>query len=125
MKILLSIAGLFLLGSSVENCSSKKAEPNEYKGRLEIAGICKNYTLSMVEGKADTALFNSSWTDETTGKSYTNAFGLANPCDFPSEIKPGDEFSFTIDSAQTKDCMVCMAYYPTPSKKISIKVRSN
>ena len=124
MKMFFSAAGIVLFAIALESCSNKSAtSSNNFKGRLEIAGICKNYTLSMISGDADTALVHPTWTDETTGKAYTNAFGIANPCDFPSDIKVGDEFSFTIDSAQTKDCMVCMAYYPTPSKKISIKVR--
>lgn len=123
MKLLFSITGLFLLSATIENCSSKK-ENNKYKGRLEIAGICRNYTFTLVEGKADTSMVNATWTDETTGISYKNAFGISNPCDFPSDIKVGDEFSFSLDSAQTKDCMVCMAFYPTPSKKLSIKVTS-
>ena len=122
MKTFSFVAGLFLLAITAENCTNK-AGSNEYKGRLEIAGICRNYTLSMITEKTDTTLVNATWIDEASGKTYTNAFGLANPCDFPSDIKVGDEFLFTIDSAQTKDCMTCMAYYPTPPKKISIKIR--
>lgn len=82
-----------------------------------------NYTFSLAEGKADTTLFNASWTDETTGKTYKNAFGLVNPCDFPSSINEGDEFRFVIDSTtKGKECAVCLAYYPTPSKKIWVRV---
>ncbi len=81
-----------------------------------------NYTLSVIEGNIDTSLVNGSWTDESTGKSYKQAFGLANPCDFPETIKEGDEFYFVIDTAKGKNCAVCMAYYPTPSRKLSIKV---
>ena len=81
-----------------------------------------NYTLALVEGNADSSLINTSWTDESSGKAYKNVFGLANPCDFPENIKEGDEFYFVIDTAKGKNCPVCMAYYPTPPKKLSIKV---
>ena len=81
-----------------------------------------NYTISLVEGNIDTSLISGNWTDESTGKSYRKVFGLANPCDFPASIKEGDEFSFVIDTAKGKDCAVCMAYYPTPPHKLSIKV---
>ncbi len=125
MKLTLSLAAIFLLGTTAENCSSKKNAPEAgtYKGRMEIKGICMNYTLSLVEGNADTALFTPAWTDDHTGKSYKNVFGLANPCVFPKTINEGDEFYFTIDTTRAEDCIVCMAYYPTPPKKLSIKVR--
>ena len=71
----------------------------------------------------DTSMVVPQWRDETTGKTYKNAFGLANPCDFPASIKEGDEFYFTIDTVKARNCAVCMAYYPTPQKKLIIKVR--
>lgn len=81
-----------------------------------------NYTLRVLEGPVDTTLVSSSWTDENTGKAYTNAFALANPCDFPATIEQGDEFYFVIDTSKPTQCAVCMAYYPTPPRKLSIKV---
>ena len=41
---------------------------------------------------------------------------------FLPTIEQGDDFYFMIDTAQKQDCAVCMAYYPTPPKKLSIKV---
>ena len=117
--ILLSCFATLLLSNS--DCSKKKVA-EKYKAKLEVAGICMNYTISVIEGKIDPSLVVASWTDETSHKSYTNVFKLGNPCDFPSSIKAGDEFYFTIDTTQGKNCAVCMAYYPTPSKKLSIKV---
>lgn len=93
-----------------------------YTGRLEVAGICKNYTISVIEGEIDQKLVQAEWTDEATKKNYTNAFRLGNPCNFPESIKAGDTFRFIIDDSPQKDCMVCMAYYPTPAKALSIKV---
>ena len=81
-----------------------------------------NYTFTVTGGSVDTSLVEASWTDETTGKTFKNAFGIANPCDFPSTINAGDEFYFEVETAKSKDCAVCMAYYPTPQKKLSIKV---
>ncbi|MET0465096.1 MAG: hypothetical protein ABW007_18165 [Chitinophagaceae bacterium] len=122
MKMFLLASGLIVLSASANKCGSKKSEGNTYKARLETKALCMNYTLTLLEGNIDTSLINSSWTDESKGKSFANAFGLANPCDFPSTINEGDEFFFTIDTAKDKDCAVCMAYYPTPPRKLTIKV---
>jgi len=122
MKQLLILPALFILTVSADKCGSKKDKTNTYKAKLETKALCMNYTLRLVEGNIDTSLIAASWTDESTGKTFTNAFALANPCDFPSTINEGDEFYFTIDTAKTKDCPVCMAYYPTPPRKLSIKV---
>ena len=116
--ILLSAVATLLLSSG--DCNKKKN--GQYKGKLEIAGICMNYTIRVIQGNIDTSLIVSSWTDETTHKSYDNVFRLGSPCDFPASIKQGDEFYFTIDVSEGKQCAVCMAYYPTPSKVLSIKV---
>lgn len=118
--ILLSALTTLLLSNS--DCNNKAAADSRYKGKLEIAGICMNYTIRVIEGNPDTAVVEKNWTDEVTKKSYTNVFRLGNPCDFPPTIKQGDEFYFTIDTTKGKDCIVCMAYYPTPSKAVSIKI---
>ena len=117
---LLSIVATILLSSS--ECSNKKTTSDKFKGKLEIAGICMNYTIKVVEGNIDPSLTEANWKDETTGKSYSNVFKLGSPCNFPKTIKEGDEFYFTIDTVQSKPCNVCMAYYPTPSKVLAIKV---
>jgi hypothetical protein len=122
MKTLIVLTSLFILNLPAEKCSIKKKESPLLKGKLEIKALCMNYTIRLVEGSLDTSKVAAKWTDETTGKSYTNAFGLANPCDFPSSIKQGDEFYFTIDTAKERNCAVCMAYYPTPPKKLMIKI---
>lgn len=121
MKLLPFLAAFFVLNVSADKCGSKQSEPVRYKGKLETKALCMNYTLRVI-GDIDTSLVESKWTDESTGKSYEKAFGLANPCNFPANIEQGEEFFFYIDTAKQKDCAVCMAYYPTPSKKLSIKV---
>lgn len=123
---LLSLLTTVLLASLFSACSgTKKSGSQTLKARLEIQGICSNYTIKLLEGNLDKSLMETSWTDETTGTAYTNVFGLANPCNFPSSLKKGDEFYFVIDTSKQQDCAVCMAYYPTPQKKLSIKVLPN
>ncbi len=122
MKLLLFLSAIFVLTASVEKCGSASGEPKRYKAKLETKALCMNYTLRLIEGDIDTTLIVNSWTDENTGKTYANAFGLGNPCNFPKDIEQGDEFYFTIDTAKQAPCAVCMAYYPTPPRKLSIKV---
>lgn len=124
MKSLIVLFSIFILTVSADKCGDKKQSDSNgiYKAKLETKALCMNYTLRLLEGNIDTSLITSSWTDESTGKPYTNVFGLGSPCTFPSTIEQGDEFYFKIDSSAKQDCAVCMAYYPTPPKKLSIKV---
>jgi hypothetical protein len=120
MKFFILLSFVFILTVSADGC--KKQKDGVYKGKLEIKALCMNYTISVLEGATDTSMVTPSWTDESTNKSYTNVFGLGSPCTFPSTIKEGDEFYFVLDSTSKQDCAVCMAFYPTPPKKLSIKV---
>ena len=122
MKLIIVLAALFVLTVSADKCGDKKETTVRYKAKLETKALCMNYTLRLLEGELDSTLVAGTWTDETTGKSYKNAFALGNPCNFPAEIQQGDEFYFTIDTIKSAPCAVCMAYYPTPPKKLSIKV---
>ncbi len=126
MKFLFFVPAIFILAVSADKCGSdKKSDTGTYKAKLEIKGICMNYTLRLLEGDLDTTQVVANWTDESTGKSYQNVFALGSPCTFPNTIKEGDEFYFRIDSSEKQECAVCMAYYPTPPKKLSIKVVEN
>jgi hypothetical protein len=122
MKILLILAVLFFSITSKESCHKPKSNSASFKGRLEVKGICMNYTIKVLEGNIDKSLIEEKWTDETTGKSYTDVFALGSRCTFPSSIEQGSEFTFIIDTAQVQNCAVCLAYYPTPAKHLSIKV---
>lgn len=123
MKRLLFFSAIFVLTVSADKCGSKKEnEGGTYKARLETKALCMNYTLRLLEGDIDTSLIVASWTDESTGKAYQNVFALGTPCNFPDSIQQGDEFYFRIDSSEKQECAVCMAWYPTPPKKLSIKV---
>ena len=120
MKLLALLVIIFSLTISADGCKKKKS--GVYKGKLEIKALCMNYTIRVLEGNPDTSMVTGNWTDETTNKSYTNVFGLGSPCTFPTTLKEGDEFYFQIDTAADRNCAVCMAFYPTPPKKLSIKV---
>ena len=122
MKVLLPLTAILFFTLPAQECKQKKETEKPLRAKLEIKAMCMNYTLRLVDGNLDNSQIESSWTDETTGKSYKNVFALANPCDFPSSIKEGDEFNFIIVTAKEKNCAVCMAYYPTPKKKLMIKV---
>jgi hypothetical protein len=123
MKFLVPFTTMLVLSLPAKNCHDKKNDSAALKGKLEIKALCMNYTIRLIEGSLDTSMIVAHWTDQSSGKSYSNVFGLGNPCDFPSTIKQGDEFYFTIDTVKEKNCAVCMAYYPTPPKKLIIKVR--
>ena len=120
MKILILLAMAAALFSQAK-CNKGKATANCFKGRLEIKGICSNYTISLLEGEPDTSKIVASWTDENTGKQYKNVFALGSPCSFPENIEVGQEFYFTLD-APDQNCAVCKAYYPVPPKSLAIKV---
>lgn len=124
MKLLFFLSSVFILTVSADKCGSKKKNgaTTTYKAKLETKALCMNYTLRLLEGDIDTSLVTANWVDESTGKSYTNVFGLGSPCTFPSSIEQGDDFYFQIDTSQKQECAVCMAYYPTPPRKLSIKV---
>ena len=125
MKPFILLTAVTSLVLSASDCSNNTRSKEKYKGRLEIKGICMNYTISLVEGTMDTSGFAANWTDEVTKKSYKNVFALGSPCNFPATIKEGDEFYFSIDTTTVQNCAVCMAYYPTPPKKLAIKVVEN
>ena len=90
-----------------------------FKGKLVLKGICMNYVIQIIEGDVDKSLYESSWQNPLTNTTYQNVFGLASTCTFPTTIKEGDEFYFSIPKNPiVPACADCKAYSPTPSKKI-------
>jgi hypothetical protein len=122
MKLLFVIPIALFFATKTRSCNQNTAPANCYKGRLEIKGICGNYTIKVLEGNA-TDWTVANWTDEETGKAYTQVFRLETPCTFPENIKEGDTFYFTVDTNTQEDCNRCMAFYPTPEKSKAIKVQ--
>ncbi|GAB3421893.1 hypothetical protein [Niabella aquatica] len=110
----------------ITSCNNKTRIPSgtapQLKARFEVAGLCANYTFSLVEGSLDTSLIEAAWTNPQTGKTYKNAFGLVTACGLPAHLKEGDTFYFEIDKNEPEQCAVCMAYYPAPTKKLHIKI---
>ena len=122
MRLFIFLTALASLLLSAGECNKKPSSGQPMKGRLEVAGICMNYTIRLLDGTIDTSMIAANWTDEATNISYTNVFAPGNPCRLPATIKQGDEFYFSIDTSTQEECIICMAYYPTPPKKIFIKV---
>jgi hypothetical protein len=122
MKLLVLLASILAL--SGRSCDKKSVATSCYKGRLEIQGSCSNYTIKLLEGSLDSSVIAATWKNEYTGKLYTNVFALANPCQFPENIKEGDEFYFTIDTSKENNCIRCLIFYPTPEKALPIKVQT-
>ena len=92
-----------------------------FKGKLVLKGLCMNYVIQITEGDVDKALYESSWQNPSTNTTYQNVFRLESICTFPSTIKEGDEFYFTIPKNPIpQTCAQCMAYSPTPNKMIYI-----
>jgi hypothetical protein len=121
MKIFVLAPFAFILTVTSGKCKNKN-ENSAYKGKLEVKGMCMNYTIKLLEGKIDTSKFVTEWKNESTGKTHNNVFALGSVCNFPSTINEGDEFYFTIDTTYVSNCAVCLAYYPKPAKSIAIKV---
>ena len=121
MKIYVLAPLVFILAVTTNKCKNKN-ESSVYKGKLEVKGLCMNYTIKLLEGNISASKLVAEWKNEVTGKTHTNVFGLGSVCNFPSTINEGDEFYFTIDSTYVSNCAVCLAYYPKPAKSIAIKV---
>ena len=121
MKIYIVAPLVFILATTTNKCKNKN-EDSVYKGKLEVKGMCMNYTIRLIEGKIDTSKFVAEWKNEITGKTHNNVFALGSVCNFPPTINEGDEFYFTIDTTYVSNCAVCLAYYPKPVRSIAIKV---
>ena len=121
MKTFILAPFAFILMVTTDKCKNKN-ENSVYKGKLEVKGMCMNYTIKLLEGNIDASKLVAEWKNEVTGKTHTDVFALGSVCNFPSTINEGDEFYFTIDSTYVSNCAVCLAYYPKPAKSIAIKV---
>jgi len=107
-------------------CRKENIQPEQvFKAKVAVLGICGNITLSLLDGALDPSRYRMDWKDPNTGLTHPNAFRLENPCSvgFPAGIKVGDVFRFQVTEPTDVDrnCMQCMAYYPTPDVGASIR----
>ncbi|OLY93167.1 hypothetical protein [Cnuella takakiae] len=120
MKLLLLGVAALAVTATPPACNRNK-QSTCFKARMEDRGMCGNFTISVLEGQLEGT--EASWTNEQTGKVYTNVFRPANPCGIPEGIKNGDTFYFTLDTRKVEDCTHCMAFYPAPASRINIRVQ--
>lgn len=105
------------------NCRKEDSTQGCIRGKLVIKGVCGNSTIEVMDGGIDSNLIVQNWDDPSTSKIYKNVFALKSFCTFPGDIKEGDVFYFTIDTvSKGGDCIVCLAYRPTPPKGLMINV---
>lgn len=115
------LVALFIL--LISSCNKPNLSPACFKGKLVSKGACMNYVIQITEGDVDKALYEPSWQNPLTNTTYQNVFGLESICTFPSTIKEGDEFYFSIPKNPiVQNCPQCKAFSPIPSKKISIEI---
>jgi hypothetical protein len=115
------LAAFVILTLTSSTCNKSAQSKTCFKARLEIKGICMNYTFTLLEGDTSVVKVIPQWTNEDNNKTYKNAFALSSPCGF-KDMKEGDTFYFVMGKNSNQDCMVCEAYYPTPPAKNNIKV---
>ena len=113
---------LIFFAFTSQSCSETSPEDNNVlSGKFALQGICLNNVFTIENGSFDKDLV-SDWTHPTTGVVYENAYALKNVCDLPQNLKEGDFFNFTVlKSRKATDCVVCLAFSPTPSNGLYIK----
>ena len=102
---------VFILAVTTGECKNKN-ENSVYKGKLEVKGMCMNYTIKLLEGNIDASKLVAEWKNEVTGKTYVILVALGSVCNFPPTINEGDEFSLQLIQPYVSNCAVCLAYYP-------------
>ena len=125
MNKLVSLSLLLVMAGSAYQCNNKMvAADSVLKGKLVISEICSHFVIQVTSGKLDTAFVTNGWKDDKRNKTYDNVFTVSNRCGFADmKLKEGDEFEFIIDkNPPPENCLVCMAFYPTPPKRNAIKL---
>jgi hypothetical protein len=116
------LMGFGIAGINSCKTASKADNTSLLVGKLVISEICSHLVVSVESGNISPDKLTASFRDEKRATSFNNVFTIANTCNFEKTgIKEGDRFYFEIipNTAQ-EECMVCMAYYPTPEAKLSI-----
>ena len=104
---------------------NKNTTSNTFRGKLVIKEQCSHYVVQVLSARIDSSLVTNEWRDEKRNLTFSNVFSVSNRCSFPSTLEEGATFDFTlVANPQTEDCVVCLAYYPTPPKRNAIRVTS-
>ncbi len=119
-KTILKFLMIFVCTS--QGCSESTSDDNNLlRGKFALEGICFNHVFTIEDGVFDMDLV-SDWTHPNTSEVYKNAFAIKNICDLPENLKEGDFFNFTVlKNRNASDCVVCLAYSPTPSNGLHVK----
>ena len=121
-RILLALMAIVVICSAYE-CNNSKS--GKLKGRLVVKELCSHYVVQVIKGGVDSSTVVNNWKDEKRQITFDKVFTVANRCDFPADLKEGDEFEFNFDpNPAPQNCAVCMAFYPTPGKTNAIKIQS-
>ena len=126
-RIAFCIGALFFAFTAYQ-CNHKMVPADGVlKGKLVISEICSHFVVQVTSGKLDTAYVTNGWKDDKRNETYDNVFTVSNRCGFAeAKLKEGDEFEFSFDKKPPpEDCLVCMAFYPTPSKRNVIKIMNS
>ena len=121
MKVFFTILTMCFVLVSCSKEESTNLESGQFKGKLVLKGICMNYVIQVVDGDLDASLYEKQWVHPIEQQTFSNVFALESVCSFPKTIEQGDEFIFAL-ADDPENCAVCLAYSPTPNKRISIKV---
>ena len=120
--ILLTSCILIIAGGACKSTAVPTATGKMLTGKLVISELCNHYVVSVLSGSLPSTAVTASYRDEKRNLTYTNVFTVESKCSFEKAgIKEGEQFSFELATAgYQENCMVCMAYYPTPATRLSI-----
>ena len=125
MKKLLFLLTLISISFTAYRCNNRAVPADGVlKGKLVIKELCGHYVVQVLNAKLDGSLVANGWRDDKRNTTYDNVFTVSNRCGFANaNLDEGAEFEFMFDkNPPPEDCLVCMAYYPTPDKKNVVRV---
>ena len=96
-----------------------------FKGILVKRGICGQRVIQLVSHLSEGPAIQEHWTDTMSGKSYVNVFAVQNKCEFPSNIKESEAFSFYLADRIGNECGHCEAYTPVPQVQHMVNIGCN
>ena len=94
------------------------------QGRLAVKGICMNYVIEVLD-PINPEWVEAEWVHPDTQVSYANAFILGSVCTFDDSLNEGNLLYFEASPEPfegDENCAVCLAYSPTPSKTLYLRL---